>query len=132
MSICGRCVYRFLLGAFIVATGSLLWAQKEPTLAAYEGFEAFELYDQGLRLLYGIDGVETNRAFAMELLKKAASEGFGPAYNLLGSQLLEGNGWFSSPRKANRMFEKGAALRDQQSLFNLAYSYRSGRGVKKD
>ena len=71
-----------------------------------------ELYDEALHHLYGIDGYKSNRAVAMSRLKKAAELKFAPAHNMLGLLHLEGNGFFTSPRKALRAFEQAAQMGD--------------------
>ncbi|MDQ8184902.1 tetratricopeptide repeat protein [Pelagicoccus sp. SDUM812002] len=91
-----------------------------------------ELYDEALQHLYGIDGYKPSRPDAMSRLKKAAERGFAPAHNMLGLLYLEGNGFFSSPRKALRSFEQAAELGDALGQYNAGYSYLAGRGTPVD
>ncbi|MDQ8202417.1 hypothetical protein [Pelagicoccus sp. SDUM812003] len=91
-----------------------------------------ERYDKALRLLYGIDGETKNRMGAMSQLKKAAAQDFAPAHNILGLLHLEGNGLFTSPRKALHSFEAAADLGDALGAYNSGYSYLVGRGTRHD
>lgn len=88
-----------------------------------------ELYDQALQHLYGLDGYTQSRSAAMSRLKKAAELDFAPAHNMLGLLYLEGNGLFTSPRKALRSFEQAAQMGDALGQYNAGYSYLVGRGT---
>ncbi|MDQ8200481.1 hypothetical protein QEH56_20110 [Pelagicoccus enzymogenes] len=89
-----------------------------------------ELYDEALKHLYGGDGYKINRNAAISKLKKAAEKGYATAHNTLGSLHLQGNGLFTSPRKALRSFEDAAALNDPLGHYNAGYSYLVGRGAQ--
>ena len=113
--------------AFSMAIPSHLAAQNDE----YE-LTATEYYDEALRHLYGLEGYRRNRAEAISLLKKASQRNHSPTLNLLGYLHLEGNGLFSSPRKALRLFERAADLNDIMGQYNTGFAYLTGRGTPED
>ncbi|MCH6256466.1 hypothetical protein MLD52_07895 [Puniceicoccaceae bacterium K14] len=93
---------------------------------------ALDLYQEALDELSGSEDKDPDRQEAILLLKEAVEIGYAPAMNLLGNLYLERGALFPSPRKANRLFQQASELNDPIASFNLAYSYRHGRGVKTD
>lgn len=124
-------IIRSLLLVFLISY-ACFGDEKNGDGGANLDFDPEALYEEALSLLSGKIGVAKDRNAAIELLKQAAAADFAEAYNLLGFLYIEGNGFFRSPRKGNRMFEKAAALNNASAQFNLGYSYRFGRGAAKD
>ena len=89
-------------------------------------------YQRALELAYGLNGVERDRKEAISILKVIAQEGDATSQNLLGSMYSEELGIFRNHRKANDWFAKAAAQNNPYAQYNLAFSYRMGRGVKRD
>ena len=90
------------------------------------------LYDVAVSYIEGQHGYEQNLKKGVQLLRKAAREGFAPAQVELGTLYYEGRGVRKNIERARSYFEKAAAQKNAQGAYNLATLYAKGEGVKKD
>jgi TPR repeat protein len=66
---------------------------------------------------------------AMKWWNKAAEQGYGPAFNSIGSRYEYDHKDYS---EAVKWYRKGAEVGDRNSQYDLGHCYEKGKGVKQD
>ncbi len=85
----------------------------------------------GVRLLEGKD-IKQDEKTGLRMLEVAAGSGSGPAAGVLGLCYAKGEHTEQDNDKARHWFERGAELKNPESIMNLAYIYLNGLGVEAD
>lgn len=83
-------------------------------------------------MLFTADGVDRDFRQSFVWMLRSAEAGFYPAYNCLGSHVLNGFGVPKDAQVAFEWFRKGAEAGDQEAQFNLGQMYFEGEGVEKN
>jgi TPR repeat protein len=98
-------------------------------LTAEEDFKKAETY------FYGSPGIPRDFNKARKLFERAASQGYAPALNSLGSLYQHSPRGCGVPRdyaKAHELFLKAADQGDARAQNNLGFMYQQGLGVTRD
>ena len=66
------------------------------------------------------------------MLEVAANAGSGPAAGVLGLCYAKGDHVEADNDKARHWFERGAELKNPESMMNLAFMYLNGVGIEAD
>jgi TPR repeat protein len=99
--------------------------------AASQGSDGGQ-YSLGLAHLDGSYGLAANDDSAAFWLRRASSQGYGPAFEALGWMRVVGRGVASDTAEALRLWNQGAEVGDAGSMFRLAIAHYRGSGVLGD
>jgi hypothetical protein len=81
----------------------------------------------------GFNIIKQDRKKGLDLIMKAADEGYAKAQSLLGVYYQDGmHGLSKDDKKAFSLYEKAAAQKYVNAIINLGACYDSGVGVEKD
>ncbi len=86
-------------------------------------------YNRARDYYHGKNGLPRNKAKAVELLQKAAEQGYAEAQSSLGNMYYRGEGGIRRNKaKAAELYQKAAEQGNPDALYNLAHMYNDGEG----
>jgi len=118
-----------MLGASVCAADTI---SSQPSVEATAVQPAAALSDQGLALIYGVNGQKADVAAGISLLEQAAAQGDLRATAALGRMLVEGYYVTAEPARGVALLESAAAAGDLGAKAALGEALLWGRAVPAD